>query len=242
MTLIVPTAFVADKLVFATDRRVIVAGQVDDTFNKLICLGNTAVGSACGAPRCLAPGTFAVQFDAFQLLQAFFANRAVDQKGIEDFGQHLVAQHASFIQTHRNGAPLNYTGYLFTVPIFYLNAGRIVQNAVVVNYSPQHGATFQRLSTLVQNSKPCLFGDTQVRNALDAGVPVFNALWTIQGMSTLVRTNLAFGTINQQQAVDAARKIISHASAQAATITNAVSTISAACDVVVLDSNGITVV
>lgn len=241
MTLIVPIAFVADKLVFATDKRVVVAGQVDDTFNKLICLGNTAVGSACGAPRCLAPGTFAVQFDAFQLLQAFFANRAVDQQGIDDFGQHLVAQHANFIQTHRNSTPLNYTGYLFTVPIFYVNAGRIVKNVVVVSYSPQNGATFQRLSILMKNSKPCLFGDTQVRNALDAGHPVFNALWAIQGMSNLVRTNLAFATITQQQAVDAAREIISHASAQAATITNGV-TISAACDVVVLDSNGITVV
>jgi hypothetical protein len=242
VTLIVPICYSIDTLVFAADKRVVVGGVANDTFLKIIQLGNTAVGSVCGAPRCLAPGTFAVQFDAFQLLQAFFVNRIVDQQAVDDFGNHVVQQHASFIQSHRNGLPLNYAGYLFTVLICHLDAGRVVLNDLVVDYDPNTGASFNRYSIRLADSRPCIHGDSAVRNALLNGAPIFNALWGQPRMTNLIRTNLPFNSLTRQQAIDASRTIISEAALRAAAITNALSTISQACDVVVLDQNGIAVV
>jgi hypothetical protein len=102
MTLIlaIPTK---GPLVFTPDKRLIVgANQYDDAINKLVLIGQAAVGSAFGAVRHLGVNPQQVRFDMYVLMRDFFANGVYTPERLAQFNQHIPQQFAHFRATYRN--------------------------------------------------------------------------------------------------------------------------------------------
>ncbi len=99
MTLIlaIPTK---GPLVFTVDKRLTVgANQYDDTINKLVPIGQAAVGSAFGAVRHVGGNPQQVRFDMYVLMRDFFVNGVYpdfddlrSDKDIQRFVIHRQAQ------------------------------------------------------------------------------------------------------------------------------------------------------
>ncbi len=113
-------------LVFAADKRLTVAkNKYEDTFNKIITIGETAIGSAYGPVRLLGEGSNEIRFDVFEILRAFFANGIYTPQRLAEAEVLIKSEFAKYRKSYRNGEVFKQT---FRVIIYACDNGEFRLN------------------------------------------------------------------------------------------------------------------
>jgi hypothetical protein len=242
MTLLLKISPTPDSVVYSADKRLNDARGINDSYVKATRLGQFGVGGACGNTRSIHPETNIVQRDVHQQLREFFHTHELNRETFDEFLSYLREQHGVFLVTHRDGAPLNFDGPLFSMTLSSLAEGTVTD--YVVN------ASVSRLDGLAPTGKGFTCGTGALMTAGDPEIvsairslrePILADIFAFDDIRTLLSRprDCPFGMVSVDRAIEICRFVNRVCSDQAEAITRARSTISQDCDVLLLDRGGV---
>ncbi len=204
-----------------------------DTYVKATKVGNNGVGGVCGAPRRVEKETKLVQFDITEQLRVFFEGREVSPPSVDEFRNHLRAQHDVYINTYRKGVHYEKPYRLYSVVICSHQLPGIVEDRIECSWDPERGFLAEKVTCVLRSSAHLAAGDDEAKTILytpyNAAVRDLYAKVDIARLLT-PPAGAPFGSVTVERAVEICRFVtrVCHA------IQGEKSTISPACDVLVL--------
>ncbi len=233
MTLLLRLPVTADTLVFSGDKRIVDSTGFVDTYVKATRVGNNGVGGVCGAPRKVERETKIVQFDITEQLRAFSEGREVSQASIDEFREHLHAQHDVYINKYRGGVHYEKPYRLYSVVICSLQLPGIVEDTIECYWDTEKGFIAEKVPRVLRSSILLAAGDDEAKSILyTPDHPAVRDLYAKSDIARLLTlpAGAPFGFVTVERAVEICRLVtrVCHA------IQGEKSTISPDCDVLVL--------
>jgi hypothetical protein len=211
--------------------------------HKLIPLGQTGVGAIWGAPRSVDGATFEVTFDAYEILRESFRECEVDPKSIDAFCRKIKEAFIGYFQTTNKPKPKE-ESHLFSVVMFHLVQGKVVQSIIRFQWSPTDIIAFNEPKSFVcKDSGLMAFGDMQLvydfEHPPEGDVPALGGFQLADDVSTCItiRHQCPFETYSRDDAKALCRDIIVASKRYLEFMNAGKSSIGDTCDLAVVEQN-----
>ena len=244
MTLIQKISTNQNTAVFSADKRLNSVQGVDDTFTKLTILGDNALAAGTGNVRAIDRNTHEVQIDLHQELAEFFSDQEVNDATLREFADLTKQKHDEYVQKYNPNLPNPgepYFSFIFT----YLTDEGIQDGMVRALISQDMSIDVDSPSYQCKTGALMCHGELAITEALMCSEYILlQELNNWQGFISVIAVPgcppKPFGLISTDDAVTLCREVNLACFKKGCEILQQQhSTVSADCDICVLDETGI---